>query len=123
MKELGIVICNYNKSSYVLKCIETVLESEYQDFDLYVVDNASTDDSVKAIRDTYGDCVNVLENSENLGGSGGFNTGLRKVLEKDYKYVCCLDNDVQVTPEAIGSMRDFLEQNGGVGMVGAIMVS
>lgn len=119
MKELGIVICNYNKSSYVLKCIETVLASEYQDFDLYVVDNASTDDSVKAIRDTYGDCVNVLENSENLGGSGGFNTGLRKVLEKDYKYVCCLDNDVQVTPEAIGAMRDFLEENTEVGMVSA----
>ncbi len=119
MKELGIVICNYNKVSYVLKCIETVLASEYRDFDLYVVDNASTDDSVKAIREKYGNCVEILENSENLGGSGGFNTGLRKVLEKEYKYVCCLDNDVQVTPEAIGAMRDFLEQNPKVGMVGA----
>lgn len=119
MKEVGIVICNYNKSSYVLKCIETVLASEYRNFDLYVVDNASTDDSVKAIREAYGDSVNILENSENLGGSGGFNTGLRKVLEKEYKYVCCLDNDVQVNSQAIGAMRDFLEQNPKVGMVGA----
>lgn len=119
MKELGIVICNYNKVSYVLKCIETVLASEYQDFDLYVVDNASTDHSAKAIREKYGDCVKILENSENLGGSGGFNTGLRKVLEKEYKYVCCLDNDVQVTPQAMGAMRNFLEQNPKVGMVGA----
>ena len=81
MKEIGIVICNYNKSAYVVKCIETVLASDYQNFDIYVVDNASTDNSVEAIKKNYKDIVTVLENKENLGGSGGFNTGIRKVLE------------------------------------------
>ena len=61
MKELGIVICNYNKVSYVLKCIETVLASEYRDFDLYVVDNASTDNSVGAIREKYGNSVSAFQ--------------------------------------------------------------
>lgn len=119
MKEIGIVICNYNKSAYVVKCIETVLASDYQNFDIYVVDNASTDNSVEAIKKNYKDIVTVLENKENLGGSGGFNTGIRKVLEGDYKYVYCLDNDVQITPNAIGALHDFLENNPKVGMVGS----
>lgn len=119
MKEIGIVICNYNKSSYVLKCIETVLASEFTDFDVFVVDNASTDDSVASIKKRYGDQVTVLQNTENLGGSGGFNTGIRKVLAEGYPYLCCLDNDVQVTPKAIGALHDFLTTNPHVGMVGS----
>ncbi len=42
MKKIGIVICNYNKEDAVLDCIQSVLESKFQDFDLYVVDNGKT---------------------------------------------------------------------------------
>ena len=55
MKDVGVVICNYNKQEYVVRCIQSVLESKYQDFDLYVVDNASTDNSVECIQQMYGD--------------------------------------------------------------------
>lgn len=119
MKKIGIVICNYNKRDYVIKCIETVLESEFTDFDIFVVDNASEDDSVDAIQKIYGGKVTVLQNPENLGGSGGFNRGIREVLERGYSYLCCLDNDVQVTPKAIGALYEFLEANPGVGMAGS----
>ena len=119
MKELAIIICNYNKADYVVKCIRSVLESEYQDFDLYVVDNASTDDSVAAIRKNFPDRVTILQNAENLGGSGGFNRGLREVQDKAYDYVLCLDNDVQVTKTAVGQLRDFLAAHPQVGMAGS----
>ena len=36
-KQIGIVICNYNKSNYVVNCIQSVLESDTDDFDIYVV--------------------------------------------------------------------------------------
>ena len=45
MKPIGIVICNYNKRDFVLDCIRSVQESRVQNFDIYMVDNASTDDS------------------------------------------------------------------------------
>ena len=51
MKKIGIVICNYNKKEYVVNCIQSVLESKTDDFDIYVVDNASTDGSVEAVRE------------------------------------------------------------------------
>ena len=119
MKEIGIVICNYNKASYVCKCIETVLASDIDNFQVYVVDNASTDTSVEEIQKNFGEQVEVIVNQENLGGSGGFNTGIRKVVESGHKYLMCLDNDVQVTKDAIRNLYEFLEEHKQVGMVGS----
>lgn len=121
MKQTGIVICNYNKCQDVLNCIQSVLESRYTDYDLFVVDNASTDDSVAQITQKYGDRLTLLVNKENLGGSGGFNTGLRKILASGYEYAVCLDNDILVDENAIGALADFLNHHPETGMVGSIV--
>lgn len=121
MKKTGIVICNYNKREYVIPCIQSVLESKTDDFDIFVVDNASTDDSVSAIRETYGNQVTLLVNSENLGGSGGFNTGIRKVLEEGYEYLYCLDNDVLVDENAVGALVSYLDEHPDTGVAGSIV--
>ena len=76
MKKIGIVICNYNKQDYIIRCIESVFASTIQDFDVYVVDNASTDASVKTIEEAFGSKVQMIVNKENLGGSGGFHVGV-----------------------------------------------
>jgi hypothetical protein len=119
MKRVGAVICNYNKSADVLNCIQSVLESKYTDYDLYVVDNASTDDSVEAIRCKYGSQVKLIVNEENLGGSGGFNTGLRAALKEGYEYLYCLDNDVLVDENAMGELVAFLDTHKDSGMAGS----
>lgn len=111
MKEIGIVICNYNKEDAVLECIQSVLESKYTDFDLYVVDNGSTDYSVEKIRASYQDKLTLIVNEENLGGSGGFNTGLRVAFEKGYPYLMCIDNDALLDENAIGALHSFLEEH------------
>lgn len=119
MNKIAAVICNYNKSVYVTNCIQSVIESAFQDFDIIVVDNASTDDSVERIRSTYGNRVKLIVNEENLGGSGGFNTGIRYAVEQGYEYVWCLDNDVLVDENAIGELAAFMEQHPEVGMTGS----
>lgn len=119
VKPIGIVICNYNKRDFVVDCIRSVQESKVQNFDIYVVDNASTDDSVEAIKKEFGDTVTLLVNKENLGGSGGFNTGLREVLKKGYDYFVCLDNDVLVDENAMNALYEYMEANPDVGMAGS----
>lgn len=121
MKKIGIVICNYNKREYVINCIQSVLESKTDNFDLYVVDNASTDDSVSEIRKIYGERVIILENEENLGGSGGFNTGIRRVLDEGYEYLYCLDNDVLVDENAIEALADYLDTHDNTAVAGSIV--
>ncbi len=119
MNPIGIVICNYNKREFVVDCIRSVQESRVQNFDIYMVDNASEDDSVEAVKREFGDSVTILQNKENLGGSGGFNTGLRVVMEKGYSYFVCLDNDVLVDEIAINALYEFMEANPDVGMAGS----
>lgn len=119
MRKIGIVICNYNKENAVLECIQCILESKYTDYDLYVVDNGSTDNSVQRIQEKYSNQVTLLMNKENLGGSGGFNTGLRVVYEKGYPYVMCVDNDAMLDENAIGNLYEFLENHPEAGMAGA----
>lgn len=116
MKKLGIVICNYNKAEMVVNCIQYIFENTFTDFDVYVVDNASTDNSVEAIKSTYGDRVTLLVNDENLGGTGGFNTGLRAAFEKGYDYLMCVDNDAYLDEKAIEELYNFLEAHQEAGM-------
>lgn len=121
MKKIGIVICNYNKKDYILNCIQSVLDADGDNYDIYVVDNASTDGSAQAIKEIYGKRVILLENKENLGGAGGFDTGLEAVMQKGYQYYMLMDNDIIVDKEAIVSLYEFLEkpENQEVGMVGS----
>lgn len=116
---IGIVICNYNKEDYIVNCIKSILASTMKDFDIYVVDNASTDHSVDRIQEAYADQVTLIVNQENLGGSGGFNTGLREALKRDYQYLMCVDNDVVFDERAVEELYQFLEQHPETGMVGS----
>lgn len=119
MKSIGIFICNYNKREYVVACVESILKQKYQDFDLYVVDNASTDDSVEILSKLFGNRISVIVNSQNVGGSGGFNTGLRKAIDIGYQYVMLVDNDVKMDENAVGYLYDFMENHAKVGITGA----
>lgn len=118
-KEVAIIICNFNKQEYVIKCIESVLKSTYTNYDIFVVDNASIDNSVESIRKIYGDKVELLINEENKGGSGGFNTGMRHVIDKGYKYIYLLDNDVIIDKDSLANLYNYLESNTNVGAVGS----
>ena len=59
-----------------LECLESVYKLEYSNFKVVVVDNGSSDDSVKVIRNAYPQ-VTLIENDKNLGFTGGNNIAMR----------------------------------------------
>lgn len=119
MKKIGIVICNYNKKDYVVNCIRSVLDSSFQDMDVYVVDNASTDGSAEAVEEEFGDRVRLIVNQENLGGAGGFDTGLRELQKHDYQYFMLMDNDIVADRLAVEELYRFMEEHPETGMAGS----
>ena len=119
MKSIGIVICNYNKCEHVLSCIQSVLESTTDDYSIYVVDNASTDASLFKIKNRFGNQVTLIENQQNLGSAGGFNTGIKRVLSAGHEFLMLLDNDAALDERALIRMRNYLLSHPDVGMVGA----
>ncbi len=105
-----------------MKCLDSVYRSSYRDFDVVVVDNASEDGSVEAVKAAFPQ-VKVLENPRNLGGAGGFNTGLRYALENQKYYsIWLLDNDVTVDPQCLEELVAELRKSGQNAVVGSLIL-
>jgi len=119
MKKIGIFICNYNKAEMVVKCVSAILSQTFQDFDVFVVDNASTDHSIEMLEASCGNAITMIQNGENLGGSGGFGRGIRTALEMGYQYFMLVDNDAFLDAEAVEHLYTYLSQHEDVGICGA----
>ena len=121
-----IIIVTWNKKSYVVDLLNSIQKLTYPvDFlDIVVVDNASTDGTVDELRSYFPD-VHLIVNSENLGGTGGFNTGLQYAFEQPegkYDYLWLLDNDVQVHKNALSELVSILEKEPDVAVAGSTMM-
>jgi GT2 family glycosyltransferase len=119
---VAIVIVNWNKKDYLLNLLNSLKNLDYADFETIVVDNASSDGSSEAIRIQFPD-IHTIVNPENLGGTGGFNTGMRYALHKGgYKYIWLLDNDVQVENDALSELIKAMENDEAIGIAGSRIV-
>lgn len=110
-----IIILNWNGLKDTLECLESVYKLDYPDYKVLVVDNGSTDESVKVIREVYPE-VTLIENKENLGYSGGNNIGMRYALENKAEYVWLLNNDAVVEPDSLSKLISAAEGSTEIGL-------
>jgi GT2 family glycosyltransferase len=118
-----IVIVNWNKREYVLNLLDSLRSIDYAHRNIIVVDNASTDGSVQAIKEHDLDVV-LLENHENMGGTGGFNAGMDyalRSLRQDYLWL--LDNDAEVLSGTLSSLVNIMEDDHSIGAAGSCIMS
>ncbi|MDR1876711.1 MAG: glycosyltransferase family 2 protein [Flavobacteriaceae bacterium] len=92
LQTLAIVILNYNGISWFAKFLQGIINYSPGSV-IYVIDNASTDDSLDYLAKNF-PSVRVVRNHQNLGYAGGYNNGLKFVPEDIY---CLLNSDVEVT--------------------------
>ena len=109
MLTLSIIIVSYNTKDLLLACIAS-LEKEAAKgltYEIIVVDNASSDGSVEAVKSEY-KSVRVIANKENFGFSKANNQG---VLISNGRYVLFLNSDTVATIDSIKKMVLFMEEN------------
>lgn len=109
-KSVYLIILTWNHVLDTIECLDSVLKTSYSNFQVVVVDNASTDDTVKVIREKY-PSVSLVENSENYGYAEGNNIGIRNALLNDPDYIFVLNNDTVIQPDTISVLIDELERN------------
>lgn len=90
--KLAIVILNWNGADLLRKYLPSVLQYS-EGAEIYVIDNASTDDSVSVLKNEFSN-VGIVINDINYGFAGGYNVGLKNIKAD---YYCLLNSDVQVT--------------------------
>ena len=74
---VSIIILNYNAGELLLNCVKSVFDTEYDNFEVIVVDNVSNDNSHKKCKERF-EKIQLIENSKNFGYCEGNNIGIRK---------------------------------------------
>jgi GT2 family glycosyltransferase len=95
-----VVIVSRNRKNDNIECIQSVLDSEYLQLEIILVDNGSRDGTVEAVREKF-PSIHVFENKENLGLAEARNIGQRFAKGE---YVLFLDSDTAIDPKMISEL-------------------
>jgi GT2 family glycosyltransferase len=100
---VDIITLNYNQNDYTVKCILSLLESDFEELGITLVDNGSTFENYEELKQRLPSDprLRIYRLEENKGYVGGINFGL-EVLSKDTtKYIVILNNDTVIDKKAI----------------------
>ncbi|MBI5194535.1 MAG: glycosyltransferase family 2 protein [Nitrospirae bacterium] len=124
MPKVFIIILNWNGKDDTLACLDSVRKLDYPDYRVIVVDNASTDGSVGAVKLCYPSAswLTIIENSANLGYTGGNNVGIRYAMEKGADYIWLLNNDTKSEPDALKRLIKVTHDYPKAGLLGPKIV-
>lgn len=90
--KVTIIVLNWNGKHDTIECIKSLQKLDYQNYDIVIVDNASTDNSVADIEKIFSG-ITFIKNDKNLGFTGGFNVGIQFAISQNSDYILCLNND------------------------------
>lgn len=107
MPKLAVVILNWNGIKFLNQYIPFIVNNTSSQAEIYVIDNASTDDSVTFLKENYPK-IHIVINKENYGFAKGYNEGLKFI---NAEYYCLLNSDVEVTPNWDKGIIDFMDKN------------
>jgi GT2 family glycosyltransferase len=107
LKEIAVVILNWNGKRFLEQFLPKVIEYSQQYAEVIIADNNSTDGSVELLEQNFPK-VKIIQNSFNAGFASGYNLALQKVKAK---YYVLLNSDVEVTENWIRPLIDFMEQD------------
>lgn len=95
MKKVIAVIVTYNRKVLLKESIEALLNQNYKNCDILVIDNASIDGTYDYIKDIIenNDKVKYVNTGANLGGAGGFNFGIKEAYNIGCDYIWLMDDD------------------------------
>jgi GT2 family glycosyltransferase len=111
--DISIVIVNWNTKKLLLDCLASTFETvNNRPKEIWVVDNASSDGSVEAVRLKY-PLVNIIQNRKNLGFAAANNQAFSKMQGR---YALLLNTDAVLKEGAVETIYNFMEHNPDVGM-------
>lgn len=118
MVKVSVLIPVYNAAPYLKACVDSILNQTFADFELILLNDASTDDSEKIIRGFDDARIRYYKNETNLGISGSRN----KLMDlAQGEYLAVMDNDDLSLPDRLSVQVGFLDANPDVTMLGGKM--
>lgn len=104
---LGVVTVTYNSGRVLEDFLRSSLAQTLQDFRIYAIDNASSDDTVAQLRRVPDPRLVLICNADNLGVAEGNNQGIRRAGEDGCSHVLLLNNDTEFPADLFESLMAF----------------
>ena len=114
MKKVGIVVVTYNRLALLKEAIDSLRNQIYTNREIVVVNNGSTDGTQEWLN-AQKDIIVITQ--QNLGGAGGFFTGMKYVAEHDYDYCWVMDDDVVCHSDALQELVNAYTKKTDIGFV------
>jgi glycosyltransferase involved in cell wall biosynthesis len=118
---VSVIICTYNRARYISQAIKSVVEQDYKNIEIIVLDDASTDETESIVRSINDPRIKYFKNEKNIGIAANRNVGLAKATGK---YIAMLDSDdVWLDANKISKQVAFLESDKRYALVGTNMIT
>ena len=100
------VVVTYNRKALLQECITALLQSSYDNLQIAVVDNASTDGTGELVKSRFSNipAVKYFNTGSNLGGAGGFNYGMKRAMELGCDRIWLMDDDCIVRKDSLSAL-------------------
>lgn len=113
MKGFSIIIVNWNGLKHLKRFLGSVTETNYENFEIILADNASTDESINWVKSTYPE-IKIAVFEDNFGYTGGNN---RAVPFAEKEILIFLNNDVNVDPNWLQGISKLFELDNALAVV------
>jgi glycosyltransferase involved in cell wall biosynthesis len=114
MARISVVIPSYNHEKFIAEAIQSVLDQTYQDFEIIIVDDGSTDGSIEQIRTFSDPRIKLILHKKNRGAAEAMRTALERAKGE---YIAVLSSDDMFLPDKLEKQVKFLDENSQYGAV------
>ena len=115
---VSIIILNYNAGDLLSDCVESILKTSYKNYEIIIVHNASTDDTVSFIQKDFPH-IRLIQNKKNMGFGRPHN---QMAALSCGRYFLLLNPDMRLTPGSIDTLVAWMDKKNDVGIVGPKLV-
>lgn len=118
MVKVSVIIPNYNGEKFLTDCLNALKKQRFTDFDTILVDNGSTDNSIKTSKNVCPD-IKIIELKENTGFAKAVNEGIKAA---EGEFVILLNNDTIAFPGFVGNQYSMIKNKPDVFSCSALMI-
>ncbi|MEX0748998.1 MAG: glycosyltransferase family 2 protein [Candidatus Saccharimonadales bacterium] len=117
----AVVIPNWNGIGLLDRCLDS-LKNQTVPVHVILVDNGSTDRSVKLVENSFPE-VEVVKLDHNYGFTGGVNAGIEAALAKNYEYIALFNNDAEAAVNWIETLTGTMDSDASISIVASKMLA
>jgi GT2 family glycosyltransferase len=133
IKRVAVILVNYQAPLDTMACVQSLYASDYPHWKIFIVENGSHDDSLQVLRqqlqpllDRDADLhlpirTHLIPSAKNLGFAGGCNLALAQADQEQFDYFWLLNNDTEVSPDALKELLIAAELKLGKALVGSAL--